>query len=303
MTRKLLVSVGILMVTTAPAPAQQDFSQVTIGTAQVADNIYVLFGAGGNIGVSVGDDGTLLVDDQFAPLTEKILAAVAEIDSGAVRYVINTHWHGDHTGGNENLGALGAVIFAHDNVRARMSTDVYLPMFEMRTQPAPLIARPAITYADEATIHWNGETIRVFHVPNAHTDGDSIVHFQEANVIHMGDTLWTSGFPRIDSQLGGGSVAGVIDAVEGAISMANEETQFIPGHGDLPPRGTAFLREYVTMLRDVQTSVSDLIESGLSEEAVLAAAPTAEYDAQWGQGYMSPELFTRVVYASLTRGN
>lgn len=303
MTKKLPAHVVLILAGATPAWAQQDFSQVTIETAQVSDDIYVLFGAGGNIGVSIGDDGPLLVDDQFAPLTEKILSAVAELSDAEVQYVINTHWHGDHTGGNENLGRLGAVIVAHDNVRVRMSKDVFLPLFNMRTQPAPAVALPAVTYADETTIHWNGETIRIFHVPNAHTDGDSIVHFQDANVVHMGDTLWTSGFPRIDSQFGGGSVQGVIDAVEAAISMASEQTQFIPGHGSLPPRGTAFLREYVAMLRDVQERVSDLIDDGLSEEAVVAAQPTQQYDAQWGGGYMSPELFTRVVYASLTSDN
>ncbi len=303
MTRKLLFLCFFLMAVSAPAPAQQDFAGVEIETAQIADGLYVLFGAGGNIGVSVGADGVLLVDDQFAPLTQKILAAVAALTDEPVRYVVNTHWHGDHTGGNENLGRLGAVIVAHDNVRVRMSRDVFLPLFDMRTQPAPVIARPAVTYSDETTFHWNDETIRIYHVPSAHTDGDSIVHFQNADIVHMGDTLWTSGFPRIDSQYGGGSVQGVIDAVETAMAAATADTQFVPGHGDLPPRGTAFLEEYVAMLRDVQARVRELIESGSSEEAVIAARPTQPYDAQWGMGYMSPEHFTRVVYYSLTSGN
>jgi glyoxylase-like metal-dependent hydrolase (beta-lactamase superfamily II) len=301
MTRNLLLGIVFGIVSVSRLSAQQDFADVEIETIQVADNLYVLFGAGGNVGLSTGDDGALLVDAQYAPLTQKILAAVAAQTDDEVRFVINTHWHGDHTGGNENLGRRGAMILAHDNVRVRMSRDVIQPLFNSTTTPAPAVARPAITYADETTMHWNDESIRIFHVPNAHTDGDSIVHFQNANVIHMGDTLWTSGFPRIDSQVGGGSVQGVIDAAETAMSLANEQTQLIPGHGDLPPRGTAFLREYVTMLRDIQIGVSDLIESGLSEEAVVAARPTAAYDAQWGQGYMSPELFTRVVFASLMR--
>ena len=173
----------------------------------------------------------------------------------------------------------------------------------MRTQPAPAIARPAVTYSDETTLHWNDETIRIFHVPNAHTDGDSIVHFQESNVVHMGDTLWTSGYPRIDSQYGGGSVQGVINAVERAMTIGNAQTQYIPGHGSLPPRGMAYLEEYIAMLSDVQQRVSELVDSGLSEEAVVAAQPTQQYDAQWGQSYMSPELFTRAVYHSLASGN
>jgi glyoxylase-like metal-dependent hydrolase (beta-lactamase superfamily II) len=302
MLRQSIVGLILASGLAVHAAAQQDFSEVEIETIQVSDNIYVLIGAGGNIGLSVGADGPLLVDAQYAPLTEKILAAVAEQADDDVRYVINTHWHGDHTGGNENLGERGAVIIAHDNVRVRMSRDVSLPLFGMETVPAPVIARPALTYSDQTTLYWNGQTVHILHMPNAHTDGDSIVRFVEANVIHMGDTLWTSGFPRIDSQFGGGSVRGVIDAVEAAMALGDGRTQFIPGHGELPPRGTDFLREYVAMLEDVQQRVRDLIDSGLDEASVVAARPTQAYDAQWGQGYMSPELFTRVVYASLTSG-
>ncbi len=299
MIRRSLFHTVLVLAMATQASAQQDFSNVEIETIRISDGIYALIGAGGNIGLSVGADGALLVDDQYAPLTEKILAAVAALSNGGVRFVINTHWHGDHTGGNENLGRAGALIVAHDNVRARMRREVYLPLFNSRSQPAPSVALPAVTYADETTFHWNGETIRAFHVPNAHTDGDTIVHFESANVIHMGDTLWTSGFPRIDAGVGGGSVQGVIDAVEDVLGMADDETQFIPGHGSLPQRGTAFLQEYLAMLRSVQERVSALIGDGLSEDAVVAARPTQEFGARWGGGYMSPELFTRVVYTSL----
>jgi glyoxylase-like metal-dependent hydrolase (beta-lactamase superfamily II) len=279
--------------------AQQSLAEPAIQTVQITVSIYMLVGTGGNIGLSIGPDGALLVDDQFATMTDSILAAVGELSDGGVRFIINTHWHGDHTGGNENLSRAGAIIVAHDNVRDRMSREVYLPLFDSRTEPAPAAARPNITYSSDTTFHWNGDVIHVFHVPSAHTDGDSIVHFRDANVIHMGDTLWTSGYPRIDSDVGGGSVQGVIDAVESAMSLANDETQFIPGHGDLPPRGTAFLEEYVAMLRAIQERVSDLIQEGLSEDAVVAAEPTREFDSRWGGGYMSPGLFTRVVYRSL----
>ncbi len=298
MTRRLLVHAVLLMAMTQVL-AQQDFSNVEIETIRISNDLYVLVGAGGNIGLSVGSDGALLVDDQFAPLTEKILAAVAEVTDSDVHFVINTHWHGDHTGGNENVGRAGAIIVAHNNVRERMNREVFLPLFNSRTQPAPPDALPVVTFSHETTFHWNGETIRVFHVPNAHTDGDSLVHFQNANVVHMGDTLWTSGYPRVDSGAGGGSVQGVIDAVEGIMSVANEETQFIPGHGLLPPRGTVFLQEYSTMLRAIQERVSELIDDGLSEDAVVAAQPTREFDERWGNGFMSPELFARIVYTSL----
>ncbi|HEX7080573.1 MAG TPA: MBL fold metallo-hydrolase [Gammaproteobacteria bacterium] len=282
------------------AAAQQDLAPPTIRTVRITDSLYMLVGNGGNIGLSVGSDGALLVDDQFAMTTDAVLAAVDEVSDGGVRLVINTHWHGDHTGGNENLSRAGAIIVAHDNVRERMSREVYLPLFDSRTPPAPAAALPVVTFSSDTTLHWNGETIHVIHVPNAHTDSDSIVHFVDSNVIHMGDTLWTSGYPRIDSDAaGGGSVQGMIDAVEKAMSLANDETQFIPGHGDLPERGTAFLEEYVSMLRTIQERVRGLIEQGLSEEAVVAAEPTREFDERWGGGYMSPEQFTRVVYRSL----
>lgn len=303
MTRLSIFWFCLCVAVVIPVRAQQDFSAVDIETVQVADGVYVLIGSGGNIGVSVGSDGAFLVDDQYAPLTEKILAAVGELTDAEVRFVVNTHWHGDHTGGNENLGRAGAVIVAHDNVRVRMKREVVLPMFNSRTEPAPAIALPVLTFSDETTFNWNDETIRVFHVPNAHTDGDSIVLFQNANVIHMGDTLWTSGFPRVDSGVGGGSVRGVIDAVEAVMEMADAETQFIPEHGVLPPRGTAFLEEYVAMLRAVQDDVRELISQGLSVEEIVAARPTREFDVRWGGGYMSPELFTRVVYTSLVAPN
>ena len=297
-TNKML-HIGVLMAVATQVSAQRGFSGPRIETIGVSDGIYVLVGSGGNVGLSVGDDGALLIDDQFAAQTEGILAAIAELSDAGVRLVINTHWHGDHTGGNENLGRAGAIIVAHENVREKMSTEVYLPLFNSRTQPAPAIALPAMSFPDETTFHWNGETIHVFHVPSAHTDGDSIVHFINSNVIHMGDTLWTNGFPRIDAGVGGGSVQGVIDAVEVVMTIADEETRLIPGHGDLPPPGTAFLEEYVAMLRTIQGRVRALIDEGLSEDAVIAAQPTREFDADWGGGYINPELFTRIVYTSL----
>lgn len=298
MSKKLPLLI-LLMMFTGLGYAQADFSGVEIRSVQVADNMHVLFGAGGNIGLLDGDDGPLMVDAQFAPLTERIVAALAEIAAEPVRYLINTHWHWDHTEGNENFARLGAVILAHDNVRVRLAREVNLPLFNMHTQPSPAIALPAITYADETTMYWNDETIRIIHAPSAHTDTDSIVHFENANVIHMGDTLWTIGFPRVDSQFGGGSVEGVIGIAETAIAMGNEDTQYIPGHGELPPRGTSFLVEYIAMLQDVEQRIGAMIESGMSEEAIVAAQPTLEYDERWGEGFIPPDLFVRSVYYSL----
>ncbi|MBT8487910.1 MAG: MBL fold metallo-hydrolase, partial [Gemmatimonadetes bacterium] len=179
---------------------------VQIRTQQVADGVYMLMGQGGNIGVSVGDDGVFIIDDQFAPLTDKILAAIAAITDEPVRFVFNTHWHGDHTGGNENMGEAGALIVAHDNVRERMSTEQVLERIgrPVSTTPAsPAGALPVITFSEDVSFHINGGQLHAFHVSNAHTDGDAIVHFVSANVVHMGDTFFRDRFPFIDTASGG----------------------------------------------------------------------------------------------------
>ncbi|MDH3600750.1 MAG: MBL fold metallo-hydrolase, partial [Candidatus Tectomicrobia bacterium] len=168
--------------------AQRDFSKVEIGTTQLADGLYMLTGAGGNIGVSVGQDGLFLIDDQFAPLSDKIMAALKKLSEGPIRFVLNTHWHGDHTGGNENMGHAGAVIVSHDNVRKRLSTEQFIKAFDRKVPPSPPGALPVVTFPESVTLHLNGETIHAFHVDPAHTDGDSVVHFRNANVIHAGDT-------------------------------------------------------------------------------------------------------------------
>ena len=300
----LLVTAAAAMWTALPVPramAQQDFSAVEIQTVPVSDGIYALIGAGGNVGLAVGEDGALLVDTQYAPLSGKIRAAVAKLTGLDVSFVVNTHWHGDHTGGNQNFSDIGAVILAHDNVRNRLSREVFLPLFDSRTPAAPESARPGLTYADETTLHWNGETVRVMHMPNAHTDGDSIVHFVTANVIHAGDILWTSGYPRIDSDQGGGSLGGMLAAIDRIRSLANGETRLIPGHGPLPEQGVAFLDEYQSMLTTIGERVEGLIMQGSSEDEVVAAKPTQDYDARWGNGYMNAARFVRVVFRSLNR--
>lgn len=283
-----------------PAAAQGDLSDITIETTRIADDFYVLIGAGGNIGLSVGDDGAFMIDDQYAPLTDKIKRAIAELTDREVRFIINTHWHGDHTGGNENFAqsGAGAVIVAHDNVRSRMEVEQFVPLFDHRAPPAPADALPIVTFSETVTFHWNDNTITAFHVEKAHTDGDAIVHFVEDDIYHMGDVFWTSGYPRIDAG-NGGSVDGVIRAVERVLEAAGENSQIIPGHGEPPPRGLDALRSYLAMLTSVRDSVQKLIDQGLSEQAVIEAKPTERFDAELGGGYVSPDLFARSVYSSL----
>ena len=201
MRRTLL---ALSLVFAAPASAQQDLSGVQIRTEQLAPGVAVLFGAGGNIGLSHGEDGNVIVDDQYAPLTPKILAAIKALDPDPVRFVINTHWHFDHTGGNENFGKAGSVIVAHDNVRRRMEAGQFMRAFNQQIAPAPKAALPVVTFGQDSSLHLNGDTLHLIHVTNAHTDGDSLVHWRKANVLHMGDTFFNKvTFPFIDLESGG----------------------------------------------------------------------------------------------------
>ncbi|MBW8860923.1 MAG: MBL fold metallo-hydrolase, partial [Acidobacteria bacterium] len=231
-----------------PAVAQQDFSKVDIRTEKLSDTVYMLTGAGGNLGLSVGEDSVFLVDDQFAPLTPKIEAAIAKITPKPVKFVLNTHWHFDHTGGNENLGKAGALIVAHENVRKRMSVENFIEFLGMKTQPDPRGALPVVTFTSDVTFHLNGDEIYVAHVPKAHTDGDAIVHFRKSGVIHMGDTFFNKLYPFIDTS-SGGTVEGVIAAADGALKVSNERTKIIPGHGPLATR--AELQAYRDMLATI----------------------------------------------------
>lgn len=276
----------------------QDYSKVEIITTDLGNGIYMLKGAGGNIGVSIGEDGVFLVDDQFAPLTEKIKAAIGKLSDKPIRYVFNTHWHFDHTGGNENLGNAGTVIVAHDAVRIRMSKDRTIAVFNKKVPAAPKIALPSITFSDSTTFHLNGEILYIKHLAPGHTDGDSVVHFRNANVIHAGDLFFNGFYPFIDVE-NGGSINGLIVDVTAILAMANDTTKIIPGHG---PLGTkAQLTVYRQMLLTVRDNVKALIEAGKSEEQVIAAKPTATLDGTWGNGFMKPDVFTAIVYSSLAK--
>lgn len=287
------VVIGLGLLTTMPAAAQRDFSSVEIETIQVADGVYMLVGSGGNIGLSIGEDGPFVVDDQFAPLTEKIQAAIAAVTSGAVRFVLNTHWHGDHTGGNENLGKAGAMIIAHENVRKRLNPAEFRDLMG-RSQQAPPDALPVVTFTDAVNFYWNGENIRVFHVEHAHTDGDAIVHFTNANVVHMGDTFFKDRYPFIDVDSGGG-IDGMIAAADHVLSMVDSDTKIIPGHGTLATPDD--LRDYRNMLITVRDRVRTMLNDGMSVDEVVAAKPTNDLDATWGS---DPTRFVTLTARSLS---
>ena len=297
MNRNKMLLAGLLMAFFCKfAAAQPNFDAVTIKTHKVSEGIYALEGEGGNIGVSVGDDGVIIIDDEFAPLTPKITAAIRALSDKPLRFVLNTHWHFDHTGGNENLGNAGAVIVAHDNVYKRMSTEQFIEFFKMKLPPSPKAALPVITFTDSVTFRLNGDELNGYHVKHAHTDGDMIVRFRKANAVHMGDIYFSFMYPFID--LGsGGSVRGVLAAVDGVLGTIDDNTRIIPGHGPISSKKD--LRAYRDMLARVSANISRLIKAKKTLAQVVAAQPTREFDAVWGNGFLKPDQFVEIVYKSM----
>ena len=291
-----------LSVASSLAYGQGNFAGVELSITPVAGNVYMVQrpGGGGNIGVQVGPDGVLLVDSLFAPLADKLVAAVKQITDEEIRFLVNTHIHIDHVGGNENLAEMGVLIFAHDNTRLRF--------FEQRSRfpraggsfvpQQPAAARPLITFNDTMSFHLNGEEVRAFLAPPAHTDGDSFVYFSESDVLHLGDVYRTTSYPIIDVY-NGGSLRGTIAAIDKAIDLAGPNTKVIPGHG-LEVVGRDEMIEFRDMILDIQGQVLTMIREGKKLDEVMAAQPTAAYDAKWtddpGWG---PQDFVPVVYYEL----
>lgn len=286
-----------VLLATCPSAAQ-DQPQLRVKTEKLTDNLYLIRGAGGNVAVSVGDNGVLLVDSGYAELIDDVIAAAAELSEMPIRCVINTHWHFDHVGGNEKIGETRAAIIAHENVRKRMSSEQKLQALQRTVPPSPAKALPVLTFTESATLYFNGDAVTITHIDPAHTDGDSLVQFPNANALHVGD-IWFNGiYPFIDVDAGG-SIDGMIAAVDRILGIVKDDTRIIPGHG--PLGSSAELRKYREMLVNVRANVQKLIDAGKTLEEVIAANPTAEFDADWGKGGMSPEIFTTIVYNGMKK--
>lgn len=283
--RKVIIALAALTALTATSLfAQQDFSKVEIKVTKVAGTVYMLIGAGGNIGVSVGDDGIVVVDDQFAPLAPKIKEALHGITAKPIKFILNTHYHGDHTGGNEIFGK-EAPIIAQENVRTRLAAGS--KNLGGVTPPAPKDALPVITFNDRATIHVNGEDIRAVHFPHGHTDGDSIIFFPQSNVVHMGDDFFNGMFPFVDVD-NGGSVKGMLAAVDKVLSTLPDDAKVIPGHGPLSDK--AGLRAFAEVLRGTSGAVAKALGAGKTLDQMKADNVLGPWDS-WGKGFIKSDAW------------
>ena len=279
--------------TVSTIQAQED---VKIGVIPVTDNIYMLSGQGGNIGVFLGDDGTFVIDDQFAPLTEKILAAIKSVGGDTPRFLINTHFHGDHTGGNENLGMAGTLIVSHDNVRQRLVNGSFIEAFGMNAPPANKLALPVLTFSEDMHFHINNDSVNALYVPGAHTDGDSIIHFKKANVVHAGDVFFNGFYPFIDAA-NGGSLRGTIAAADAILALTDSKSKIIPGHGPLADKKQ--LQAYRDMLATAYTRLLKLKNEGASVEDAIIHDPLADLESQWGGGIFKGEKWISIIYPAV----
>jgi cyclase len=295
---RIAIAAAALALAATGAVAQPDYSRVEIKATKITDTAYMLTGAGGNIGLSVGEDAVFVIDDQFAPLTPKITAAIAQVTPKPVRFVLNTHWHYDHTGGNENLGKAGAVIVAHHNVRKRMSTDQVIDFINLKSKPEPKDALPVLTFSSDMSFHINGEEVRAIHMPAAHTDGDAVVHFTKSDVVHMGDIYFNGFYPFIDAE-SGGSAEGVIAACDKVLAFATDKTRIIPGHG--PLSNAAELKAFRDLVATVSGRVKALVAQGKTLEEIKAAKVSADFDEKWGKGFIRPDRFAEMLARPLLK--
>lgn len=277
-----------------------DYSQVEYRSEKLADNLFVLFGGGGNIAVLTGPEGSLVVDSDVPEMSAKMRAAVALVSERPARFLVNTHYHFDHAGGNPTLGRGNTVIVAQENVRQRLSGKQVLKQdgIDLTVDPTPREGLPLVTFEDGLRFHVNGEDVSVVHVAHAHTDGDAFVYFEKANVLHTGDLMMSVGYPIVDAG-NGGSLDGLIAAHERVLKVCNDQTRLIPGHG--PVVGKADLQGYHDMLVTIRQRVAELMRKGRSLEQVVAARPSREFDERWGKGFYKPDLFVQRVFIELGR--
>ena len=296
MTRPVLVAFCFLLLTATIQAQTPDFSKVEITATKVGGNIYMLQGQGGNIGVSVGADGILIVDDQFAPLADKIKAALKTLGEGKLKFVLNTHWHGDHTGGNAQFGP-EAPIIAHDNVRRRLATEQKSEFFKRTTPASPKEALPVITFDKSLSVHFNGEEIKVIHFPQGHTDGDSVIFFTNSNVVHMGDDFFVARFPFVDLE-SGGSVQGLTRNIGEIIPKLAADVKIIPGHG--PISTVEDLKQYHHMLIETTAVVQNKMKAGKTVAQIKAEGLPAEW-ASWGSGFIKTDVWLETIHRSLSK--
>ncbi|MBT8351313.1 MAG: MBL fold metallo-hydrolase [Deltaproteobacteria bacterium] len=289
-----LLSVFLFVLAFIPALAFSD--DVEIKAVKVTDQIYMIAGQGGNIGLFIGEDGTFLIDDQFAPLTEKILEAIKAVGGQHPRFLINTHYHGDHTGGNEKIGQAGTLIVSHDNVRERLISGAYIGAFKMKLPPVSKAGLPVVTFSKDIKFHINGDMVMVKHVPHAHTDGDSFIYFQDANVIHAGDLFFNGFYPFIDVNHGG-SLKGMIKGLDKVLRIADDQTKIISGHGPLGDRQQ--LASYRQMLGVAYERLKTLKAEGKTAEEAAAEKPLDDLEATWGNGLFKGDQWIQLVYSGV----
>jgi cyclase len=285
-----ICSITFLLLYSHLVIAQED---IKIESIKITDQIYMLTGKGGNIGLLIGKDGTFLIDDQFAPLSEKIMAAIKSVGGNSPKFLINTHYHGDHTGGNENFGKAGTLIFSHDNVRDRLLNGSFIPEFNMKRDGVDQVGLPVVTFSKDISFHLNGDTVRAIHIPHSHTDGDSIVHFISANVIHAGDVIFNGFYPFIDVNHGG-SIKGMIAGVKKILILSDENTKIIPGHGHLT--NTEELDDYLHMLETAYERLRKLKAEGKTAQEAIETKPLADLEEEWGDGIFTGEKWIEIIF-------
>lgn len=285
MVMKQPIFLFLFLVTASTAFCQQDWDAVKVTSEKVRDNVYMLKGSGGNIGVLTGPDGVLMIDDQFLQLGDKIKNAIAALDKGPIRFTLNTHIHGDHSGSNEYFKQVGSTIVAHDQVRERMIKE-----------PRPENAWPVVTFPNRLNLHLNGQDIELIHFEPGHTDGDVIIHFKQANVFHMGDLFVRYGYPYIDMS-SGGNINGLIANVEKALALMDEASLVIPGHGELCKKDE--VKKYRDRLANIRDKVASALKAGKKPEDLAGLGITNPYDEEWGKGFIKGKDFVVTVAAGL----